>query len=283
MIVRHEEGPLVQRAIPGVPLYYISKMPEGAPRAMVGLLHGYADHANRYTHVMGTWALAGVGSVAIDMRGHGRAGGHRGACRRFDEYLDDAAELARLVADRARGAPTFLMGHSFGGLVAAASVLEAKRNLRGLLLSAPFLGLAMPVPPAKVMLGRLISRLVPRLALPNGLDGSMVTHDADVAKAYDSDPLSFHVATARWFTEGEKMQARVVAKAPELTLPLYMLFGGADPIASVTVGRRFFDRAGSKDKTWDERPGLYHECLSEPEWPEVAKAMLAWIDKRAGS
>src|SRR5262249_23189661 len=154
-------------------------------KAMVGILHGYADHGARYTHVMDAWAERGIGTVALDMRGHGRATGARGYCTRFDEYLDDAAELARLVSDRAQGAPSFLFGHSFGGLVSALSVLEAPRSWRGLLLSSPFFGLALEVPRIKVALGEIASRIMPKLGLPAGIKGSDCTHDPVRARMYD--------------------------------------------------------------------------------------------------
>ena len=279
--IRHDEGAVTQRAVPGPALYFTSALPEGAPKAMVGVLHGYADHGARYAGVMDVWAGKGIASVALDMRGHGRATGTRGYCARFDEFLDDAAELARLVADRARGAPCFLFGHSFGGLVASLSVLESPRSWRGLLLSSPYFGLALEVPKAKIFAGRIASRVAPKLALPTGLKGADVTHDAKKAKAYDDDPLVFKNATARWFTETTKAQARALSRASGLTMPLYVLFGGADPIAKLAEGRRFFDAAGSEDKTWDEKSGLYHEVLNEPAWESVAAAMGDWLLARA--
>src|ERR1700689_2443841 len=104
MTVHHDEGAVTQRAVPGPALYFTSAMPAGAPKAMIGVVPGYADHGARYAHVMDFWAEHGLGSVAIDLRGHGRATGPRGYVARLDEYLDDVAELARLVGDRAKGA-----------------------------------------------------------------------------------------------------------------------------------------------------------------------------------
>ena len=278
----HDEGALTQRAVPGPALYFTSTLPERAPKAMVGVLHGYADHAARYAHVMDLWAEKGIASVALDMRGHGRATGPRGYCSRFDEFLDDAAELARLVSDRARGAPCFLFGHSFGGLVASLSVIETPRTWRGLLLSSPYFGLALEVPKAKIVAGKIASRLVPRLGLPTGLKGSDVTHDPVKARAYDEDPLVFKNATARWFTETSAAQARAFARASSITMPLYVLAGGADPVARTADAKRFYETAGSRDKTWDERAGLLHEVLNEPEWKDPAEKMAAWVLAHGG-
>jgi len=277
MTVHHDEGAVTQRAVPGPALYFTSAMPAGAPKAMIGIVPGYADHGARYAHVMDFWAEHGLGSVAIDLRGHGRATGPRGYVARFDEYLDDAAELARLVADRAKGAPLILLGHSMGGLVSALSVIESPRSWRGLVLSAPYFGLALEVPAAKKIAGRIASRLAPRLMLPTGLKGSDLTHDAVRAREHDEDPLVFPNATARWFRESTKAQVRALAQAGSLTLPLFEVFGTADPVAKFATGRAFFDAAGSADKTFDERPGLFHEVLNEIEWKDVAGAIEKWV------
>ena len=277
MTIQHDEGAVTQRAVPGPALYYVSTAPEEGRKAIVGLLHGYADHAARYGHVMDFWAARGIATVALDMRGHGRATGTRGYCARFDEFLDDAAELARLVSDRARGAPQFLFGHSFGGLVAALSVLEQQRSWRGLILSSPYFGLAMDVPAAKIAASKIASRILPKLALPTGIKGAALTHDEKRAKAYEDDPLVFKEARARWFVEATKAQERALARAGEMSLPLYMLFGTADPVAKAAAGRRFFDAASSKDKSWDGREGMLHETLNELDWEANAGKIADWI------
>jgi alpha-beta hydrolase superfamily lysophospholipase len=281
MAVTHEEHALTRRAVPGPSLYLMSATPDGTPRATVGILHGYAEHGARYRHVMDAWAEAQIASVAIDMRGHGRATGPRGHCDHFDEFLEDAAELARVVSERAQGGACFLFGHSFGGLVAAASAIDAPGKWRGLVLSAPFFGLAMEVPKIKVAAGRIVSRLAPKLRLASGLKGADVTRDPEKAAGYDADPLGFKHTTARWFRETQLAQERTLARASELRLPLYVTFGAADRIAKLAAGRAFFDRAASTDKTWDERARGFHEVLNDPEWRELADRIAAWIVARA--
>jgi alpha-beta hydrolase superfamily lysophospholipase len=275
----HDEGTLTR---PGADpaLYWYATSPE-RPRAAVGLLHGYAEHGARYAHVADSWAERGIATVAIDLRGHGRAEGVRGHCDRFDEYFDDAAELERLVRERHPDVPAVLFGHSFGALVAASVAIQKPSPWRALLLSGPFFDVAKPVPAIKRFAGRIASRLAPAFAQPTGLKGKDVTHDAARARAYDDDPLVFPTATARWFTETQRAQARAVARAPSLTLPLLIVIGMSDPIVSVARARAFFDAAGSADKTWDGREGLFHEVLNELEWRPIADRMAEWILKHA--
>ncbi len=84
MTVHHDEGAVTQRAVPGPALYFTSAMPDGTPKALIGLVPGYADHAARYAHVMDWWAERGLVVVSIDTRGHGRAMGTLGYVSRFD-------------------------------------------------------------------------------------------------------------------------------------------------------------------------------------------------------
>ncbi len=279
-MIEHREGPLTARAVPGPALYFRTALAE-KPRAVLGLLHGYADHSGRYTHVMDHFAERGISTIALDMRGHGRALGERGYCDKFEEFLDDAAELAALTEKQAAGLPQFLLGHSFGGLVSATSALETPRTFRGVLLSSPYFGLSLAVPKVKKLVGQLASRIYPRLSLASGLTGADVTRDAERAAAYDADPLGFPTAKARWFFETLAAQDRAIAQAPRLKLPLYVSFGTVDKVAQIADAKRFFDAAGGSDKTWDERKGAYHEPLSDPDWADVADAMTKWMLDRA--
>ncbi len=277
MTIELDEGAITSRVRKGPALYYASALPKGGAKAILGIIPGYADHGARYRHVMGALAEHGIGSVAIDLRGHGRAAGARGFCHHFDEFLDDARELRALLDTRAKGAKVFLFGHSFGGVVATLSALDEPKPLAGLVLSAPFFGLALEVPKVKVAAGRVASKIYPKLSLPTGLSGAQMTHDAVRARDYDSDPLVFKNATARWFTEVSEAQKTVLSRAASLEMPLYMVFGGSDPVASFATGKRFFDAAGSQDKTWDPREGLFHEVLNEPSWKDIAESIAKWV------
>lgn len=278
--IRREEGPLDRRVSSGPRLYRVVTTPE-APRAVIALLHGFADYGARYDHVARAWAERGLLTVAVDMRGHGRAQGARGDCRKFQEYLDDASEAVELVRVQAPTLPRFLFGHSFGGLVATSHLLDSPAGWRALVMTSPFFGFALKVPAAKRLVGKVASSLLPSFGLPSGLHGADLTHDTAIASAYDADPLVFKNARARWFTEAQAAQARAVARAASLTLPLYVAMGTQDRVSDLGVARAFFDAAGSADKTFDRREGLFHEVLNEPEWPDIAGRIAEWVLARA--
>jgi alpha-beta hydrolase superfamily lysophospholipase len=241
----------------------------------VGIVHGAFEYGGRYARVMDAWAERGIASVAIDLRGHGRSAGRRGYCRRFEDYLDDTLELERLVS--ATKAPAILFGHSFGGLVATTTALARPTAWRALALSSPFFDVATELPWLQIFAAKMASRLVPTLSLPNGIRSSDVTHDVALARSYDEDPLTFHTANARWYTETRAAQERALARAASITMPLYVVVGTADRLVKTETTRGFFERVSSTDKTLDERKGLYHEVLNEPEWRGIADKMAQWI------
>jgi alpha-beta hydrolase superfamily lysophospholipase len=259
------------------PALYFTTTTASEPKAVLALIHGYADHGERYHHVTKALAEQGITTITVDLRGHGRSEGHRGYCDRFSEFLDDASELTKRAQEQAGELPWFLFGHSFGGVVATRYIQTGYAQPRGLILSNPFFGLQMPVPALKIKAGEIASRIYPKLGLPSGLKGKDVTHDEARARAYDTDPLVFKKATARWFTETRTAQDAALAEGSKITLPLYLLFGESDGIASQTQARAVYNAAGSKDKTWDGRPGLLHETLNEPVWAEITKTLGDWI------
>ncbi len=264
----------------GLRLYYRRWRPAGA-RGAIGLIHGFAEHCGRYDGLAGALADAGWAVAAMDYRGHGQSGGRRAHVDRFDEYLDDChAFLDEMAADGLAEQP-ILLGHSQGGLIAVRLAESAPERLSRLVLSSPFIGLAMPVPAPKAWVGRLVARWLPTLSLATGLDPAWLTHEQGIFDAYSADPLVSHRATARWFTEVTRAQQLALQAADQIELPLLVLQAGDDRLASPEATREFFRAAGSADKQLEVYEGLYHELFNETERERVMADLLAWLERHA--
>lgn len=256
---------------------------QGTALASVVIVHGYGEHIARYDETGRALAAAGFSVRGLDLRGHGQSSGVRGYCDRFDQYLED---LDAMIA-RARGdnLPVYILAHSFGALVAPFYTLAHAGAVAGMVLTSPFWKLALAVPPAKLIAGKIASRVYGKLALPSGLRGADVTRDPEIAAAYDRDPLNNKTATARWFTEASAAQESLVARAAELTLPVLVVAGEADKIAASSQARVVFDRIASKDKTLRMLTGQYHEVLNEPK-PDREKTVaeiVEWLRAHASA
>ena len=249
------------------------------PVAAIALLHGYGEHFGRYAHVSERLAADGIVVCGRDLVGHGARAGPRGAVRRFDDYHADVAAIAADAEKAANGAPVFLLGHSMGGLLACHWLLHHPHNVfSGLILSSPFLGIAMRVNPVKMLLGRMLSRLAPGVSLPSEMRTEDVCRDAAIRIETDNDPLNHRVANARWFTEALAAIALVRSRVGELDLPTLLMYAEHDRIVDAAATQRVLQGVPS---TWQSRafPEAHHELFNEPpaERAQVFTHLLNWV------
>ena len=232
-----------------------------APKGIVVVTHGYAEHCGRYREVANVIMAAGWAALTYDVRGHGKSPGVRGYVGAFHEYTDDL----RAVMKVARGlvpapAPLVLLGHSHGSLItlrAACDGVDAKT----LIVSSPYLALRMAVPGWKKLLAKVASRIAPKLAQPNGIKADQLTHDKEMQRIHDADPVNFSIATSRWFVESSKAQDEVAANAPRITLPSTWLVGADDPLTDPAQSKRV--ASSMKNADYHELGGFLHEVFNE--------------------
>lgn len=275
---RHEEGNF--EGVHGTQIYYQAWTAPGKPKAILVLAHGIGEHSGRHAQVADYFARMKYAFWACDLRGHGKSGGKRGHIESFDEYLADIDHLIRIAKDRYPSTKTFLMGLSLGGLIAAYYAEKHPGELAGLILSAPALAEKMKVSPAKVMIAKTLSGIIPSFSTGTGLDPNLLSHDREVVRKYVEDPLVHKVATARWFTEYRRAQDETMRAADKLTLPCLVLQAGADGIVDSSMTVDFFKRIASSDKTLKVYEGFYHEVLNEPGKVSVLGDVGTWLSAR---
>jgi lysophospholipase len=261
-------------------LYWQSLIPDEVPEAWVGIVHGYGDHSGRYKHVAEHLVAQGLGTIALDYRGHGKADGRRGHCDNWFDFVDDIEVFWARLRGMAQGKPAFVLAHSHGALVAAHWVLRRKpEGLRGLVMTAPYFKMAFDPPGAKVFFSKAVGMVIPWLRVPWGLTPQMMTRDLEMQKMTAEDPLNPNTATPRWFVQSLAAMEQARARAKELDVPLLVAAGGADPIASTPAARAFFEAAGAADKTYKEYPEFLHEILNEVGRDQVLADISRWISQ----
>src|SRR5262245_42434425 len=112
------------QGVAGVPIFRRAWLPEGRPRGVMVLVPGMSEHSGRYDHVGRFLASRGLAVHALDHRGHGRSGGELGTVEKFDDFLDDLSTFVSIVRAEVPAGPLVLLGHSMGGLISAAYLLE---------------------------------------------------------------------------------------------------------------------------------------------------------------
>jgi lysophospholipase len=275
-MARHDEGFFNGRD--GTRLFWKSSLPDGEPRAHVAVVHGYGDHFGRYGYVADALLADGFAVHGFDYRGHGRADGRRGYSEAWPHFVDDLESFWERVRKDAGGKKVFMLAHSHGGLMAVKWLGERKvEGLSGVVLSAPYLKLAITPPALKLLAARAVGRLVPWLPLKTELTPEDLSKDPEVQRAAREDPLYLTVVTPRWFLESTKAQAEAMLLAPKIQAPLFVLCGAEDGVAAPAAARVFFEAAGAADKKFKEYPGMRHEPLNEVGRAEVFRDISGWI------
>ncbi len=251
------------------------------PKGTLLLVHGVAEHLERYAHVERRLLDAGWSFFAYDHRGHGRSGGRRVHVDRFDDYVDDLQKVYDEAKAAAGGGKVFVWGHSMGSLVAFTWAALRRPTVWGVVATAPPFKLAVKVPMAKIVAAKVLSRIVPSLALANEVDPAALARDPAVGAAYVRDPLVERKATVRWGAEFLAAIDRINARAGEMETPYLILHGGADAITSAAGSAEFHGRTASTDKSLTVYDGWYHELHNDPEKERMLSDLVRWLDTRA--
>lgn len=275
-MAKHDEGFFTAKD--NLRLFWETDFPD-SPKADVALIHGYGDHAGRYREFIDQLVKDGFAVHAFDFRGHGQADGRRGYVHRWQDYVDDFEVFWRRVQANNGGRKTFIFAHSTGALIALHWLGREPEGVAGLVMSAPYLQLAINPPFVKVMAAKLVNNVVPWLGLPSELNSGHLSRDEAWRKRTDSDPLYNRTVTPRFFIESTKAQLEAIARAPKVRVPVMVALGERDGVASPAVTRTFFKALGSSDKELKEYPGMLHEIVAEVGKEEVWRDISGWISK----
>lgn len=276
--MRHQEGTFP--GVRGSDIFYQAWLPEGEVKSAVLIVHGLAEHSGRYGNVVHHLVPRGHAVYGFDLPGHGRSPGTRVYVERFEDYTTTLRIFQSVVQDWHADRRLYLLGHSMGGLVVPYGLLSHQDGLSGAILSAPSVSLPDNVTAFTILLGRVLSRLVPKAGLM-AIDAEAVSRDPAVVQAYDTDPLVYRgKTTARLGAELLRALQQVNTEAGRIQLPLLIVQGADDHLVDPKGAQALFDVVGSQDKTLKIYPGLYHEVFNEPEREQVLADVAAWLEER---
>jgi alpha-beta hydrolase superfamily lysophospholipase len=158
-----------------------------------------------------------------------------------------------------------------------------RAGVTGCVLCAPYFGSRIVATRWQAILARVADRVWPWLPVPTRFEADWLYADDALRGEDRNDRLANRVATPRWYLSTLRVQAEVMADAHRFDLPLLMLVGEDDPVADSDAAGRFFDRAGSPDKTCHRYAGLRHEPLRDARRETVFADLLAWLHRRAAA
>ena len=292
----------------GIQLHAYRWEPQGEPKAIIQIVHGIAEHVQRYDHFARYLTSLGYLVVAEDHMVHGTSicgevpqGYFSGG---WDAAVEDCCRLMRNTMEAYPGVPYILFGHSMGSFLA-----------RSILIKHPDSGITASIicgsawmPGLVLQGGKMISGLLcrgekakqPSAQLQSIMFGGYdkriehkrtscdwLTRDNTIVDAYVADPLCGFAPTpalANAMMNGLLyIQSGDNLKRMNKELPVYFIAGAEDPVGGYGDGVRkaaqMFVGSGMKHVSVKLYPGCRHEIHNELNKEEMYEDVAVWMDK----
>lgn len=283
--------------------------PEDGPRAVVQLVHGIAEHVERYDDYASWLNEQGILVVAEDHMGHGKSVGKDDILGYFHGgwfcAVEDTYNLLEQTMEAYPGVPYILFGHSMGSFIARTILAKyPDSGIAGCIIcgtawqNEKLLSVAMPLckllcrngadkKPSetlqKLMFGSY-NKKVEHVRTPN----DWLTRDDRVVDAYTADPMCGFTATAGLYRDMlmgiSYIQQPQTLSAMDTKTPVFFVAGSADPVGDYGKGVRLaanaFKDAGMEDVSLRLYPLCRHEILNEINNSQVYLDIQNWIEQK---
>ena len=276
-------------------------------KGTVVVLHGLAEHHNRYREFSLFLNNNGYDVYLYDHRGHGTDKkltdlGYIADSRGWEKLILDAVDVLSYVSDHKRGKKLILFGHSMGSLIARGAT-----EYSDLVNAAVFCGTTAP-PILDSLSGLFVTNLVkllqgkrhispflnnvlfgrkPYRALSERTQNDWLTRSNAAVGLYMNDPYCGFICTAGLYHDLVKL-ATVVTKPANIkntrkNLPIFFLSGDCDPVGGYgnEVMKLFetYKSLGFTNVDCTLYENCRHELLNELNRHEIMADILTFIDK----
>ncbi len=288
----------------------VTLIPDGEIKGTVQIVHGIAEHIDRYRGFMEFLASNGWLAAGCDNLGHGKSISReeeKGVFFPTDGWEHVVRDVRTLHGILAEKYPVrhVIFGHSLGSFVVRQYIAEFPDAYDMAAISG-----TGHQPRPVVLVGNAVAKLIVRTkgycsdgGFMSGLtmggylkripDAATpydwLSRDAGIVKAYADDELCGFTAKAGLYADMLAGIKNVTSPAfigrMAADKPVYFLSGTEDPVGEYGKGvRRAYDafkKAGIKDVTLRLYEGGRHEMLNETNRAEVMADLLAWLNAHA--
>lgn len=226
-------------------------------KGIILILHGMAEHAQRYNDFSRYLVSNNFIVYACDLRGHGKTGANSGNLGHFhnndwENIIGDIQQLIRIVRKTYQDLPLYLLGHSMGSLLARTCAFEFGHEFKGIILSGTTNGINSICRTVGLLLSKCTvffysktkrSNTLQQLFLGNYskiLSGNKgfdwLSRDNNKVQEYTNDKYCGFTCTASFFVELIKglnnvMKIKNLNLIPR-DLPILIISGEKDPVGS---------------------------------------------------
>ncbi len=279
---------------------------DGKPEYIVQIIHGMAEHVDRYEDFAEFLVSKGCVVVAEDHLGHGKTaeGGVLGYfCKRDPAtvVVRDVHRLKKLTQEKYPGLPVYLIGHSMGSFILRNYLFRYGKGIDGAII------MGTGQQPLYLPIGlKCVSSIAsffggaakPQEGINKASFGAYLKHIPDARTPYDwlskdtsvvdkyiEDPLCGFTFTANGFKTLAELILRLnkkanISKMP-VTLRVLITSGGEDPVGDYGEGpKKVYDQfkaEGMQRVSLKIYEGDRHEILNETDKEQVYQDIWRWI------
>ena len=236
----------------------------GTEKKAVVLLHRGHEHSGRLAHVADELNLPEFNIFAWDARAHGKSEGVQDKTVTMSTFSSDLDEFVRHISTEhdIPVADIAVVAQSVGAVFAAAWAHDYAPQIRCLVLASPAFKVKLYVPFARLGL-TVWHSLIGDFFVQSYVTGSALTHDADRAKSYSTDPLIKRPISARVLLGLYDTASRVIEDAQAIHIPTQLLLSGKDWVVNNKPQHDFYNNLGTKEKEIHTFDGFFHDTLGE--------------------
>ena len=278
-----------------------------SPKAVLQLVHGMAEHKERYIPFMSYLAEMGYACVICDLRGHGASvtdkedlgwmgkGG-------MTALVDDVLRITDWAKTKYPGLPFFLMGHSMGSMIVRSYIKRFDKEVDGLIVCgspsknpaaglgnflAGCIGLFRGQRYRSEFLANLCTGNNDKKFKADGVKNAWLSANLGNVHAYNNDPLCGFPFTVNGYRNGlfRLMLDIYSPKGWNVTnpdLPIHFIAGAEDPciisLKKFSEAVSFLRARGYREVTSQVYPKMRHEILNETGREDVWRDVLARLD-----
>ncbi|MGX9133749.1 alpha/beta fold hydrolase [Rummeliibacillus sp. JY-2-4R] len=283
--------------------------PSKNPIGHIHILHGMAEHQERYFTFAESLRHVGYLVSMHDHRGHGRTAklnhstkGYFGEHHGFDKVVDDVKQVTNYVRQNRQLSPMILFGHSLGSFIArryselysielgkviyCGTGSTSLAHVAGLNLAKILVKLEGKEKKSNILNILTFGRFNHKIEKPKTKFDWLTSDAKEVQKYLDDDECGF-ISTNQLYVDflqgiinlSKSKQVNKIRK----DLPILLISGSDDPVGSYTKGiwkvANQFQKYGFHDVTVQIFYGMRHEILNEIKKEQVFQTIIKWLEK----
>ncbi len=290
----------------GKSLHLITWMPNQKPVASVQILHGMAEHAERYNLFANALNKRGFVVYAHDHRGHGHTDSHQlgfiAESNGFSLMVENIKHIHEFIREQFHDIPIIMFGHSMGSFLLQRFFQVYDVEPDGIIYSG-----SSGKPPLMLHIGSILSSflkwlygaeakspLLERLSFgaynkefkPNRTYFDWLSRDNEMVDLYIDDPLcGFTCSTSFYhqlFNGLLTLHSQRTFADHNKNIPVLIVSGDNDPVSDMGKGIKNLEHlirsSGVSSVDVQLYPGGRHEMLNETNRSEVIASVIDWIE-----